>query len=269
MAKSATITISSVNPTKEYLTNMTARKTILSILTIAMLAAVVVVGGYTKPTQAEDNATTANRFIRVTGTGSAAGAPDIAYMGIGVDSSDADINVALADNNSRIETIKAALGELGIASTDVRTDYFNIWQDKGYYEPMMGGEPPVGTFRINHTLVVIVRDASKVGQVLGTVIDAGANVVNYVNFDIADRGALEADARVDALADARDRAQQLADQIGAQLGEVVSVVEYSGSYYGPFYGGGGGGGGFAASNPPISEGTLSVNVQLEVTFSIQ
>lgn len=251
---------------------MSIRKTILSILTIAILAAAVVVGGYAKPTQAQDNTPAASRFIRVTGLGDAAGAPDIAYMGIGVDSSDTDINVALADNNTRIEAIKAALGELGIEPTDVRTDYFNIWQDKGYYDPAIVSDAPPATFRINHTMVVVVRDVSKVGQVLGTVIDAGANVVNYVNFDIADRAALESDARVEALADARDRAQQLADQIGAELGEVISVVEYSNNgYYGPAYNmvGGGGGGGVGSSNPPISEGTLAVNVQLEVTFSIQ
>lgn len=246
---------------------MTARKTLFSILTLAVLVAAVAFGSVAQPSQAQDPSSPAQRFIRVTGSGSAAGAPDVVYMGLGVDSTDPDINAALADNNSRIEAIKAALSELGIASTDVRTEYFNIWRDTGYYDPNMP-DANTPTFRISHSLYVVLHDTTKVGEVLGAVINAGATTVNYVNFDIADRGALEADARIDALADARDRAQQLADQLGVTLGEVISVVEYSNSGYYPTYDMAGGAGG-GAGNPPITAGNLSVGIQLEVTFSLQ
>ncbi len=244
---------------------MTIRRSSLAILFVMML--VLVAGFAPRNVQAQDDSSALARTIRVTGFGAASGAPDVAYMDIGVESADSDIAAALEDNNARMEAILSALSEFGIASENVRTLYFNIYQDKGFPPdmPIEPGAEPDTMYRISNVVNITIRDTSQVGDILSAVIESGANVVHGVNFDIADRGALEADARIAALDDSRDRAQQLADQLGVELGVVISVTELSGGFYSPVASYGGGGGGI----PPIAEGSLGVNIALEVTFAIQ
>lgn len=253
---------------------MQFQKTALGMGAIAVLIAVVAIAALYSPS-ADRSAEAAppaqeapQRTITVTGFGSASGSPDIAYMNIGVETVDSDVAVALQENNTRMEAVMSALQDAGIAEEDIRTSNFNIYQDRSFGP---GGppssEPPAAQYRVNNSVRITVRDIDTVGTILSTAVDAGANVINGVDFGLADRDSLEAEARVKAIEDARARAQQLADEIGAELGEVITVQETFGGAPGP-YAEAAGGGGFNAALP-ISQGTLSVNISLNITFAIQ
>lgn len=254
----------------------TRSKTVLTLFTVTLIAVSVIAGAFasrptTNPAYADTSQqSNSQRFIVVTGYGAASGAPDIAFMNVGVESSAPDIATALQDNNARMDAIRAVLASNGVDEGDIRTDYFNIYQDRGYPQPMdmssSSNESPV-IYRVSHSFTVNVRDVSKVGELLGAVIEAGANSIGGVSFGIANRSSLEGEARVAALADARDRAQQLAEQLGVQLGDVLEVTEYTGNYNAPYdvaMGAGSGGGG-----PTISQGALNVSLSLNVKFAIQ
>lgn len=258
---------------------MSARKTILTILAVAVFATSAIAGGLLAGSDtgsaladAPRQESPLQRFIVVTGYGTASGSPDIAFVNVGVESLAPDIAAALDENNRKMEAIMAVLAENGVAPEDVRTDYFNIYQDPGYPMPFdsASSDPnqPQPTYRVNNSVTVTVRDVSTVGNLLSAVISAGANMINGVTFSISDRAALESDARVDALTDARDRAQQLADQLGVQLGDVLELTETSAGIIGPYdlaSGMGGGGGGV----PPVSQGSLTVSLTLTIKFAIQ
>jgi hypothetical protein len=254
---------------------MSIKKTTIAAFSILFLAATIIGSGLVNgnnngaeaaPPQQADG----QRTITVTGFGSANGAPDIAYMNIGVETVNVEIATAFSDNNTRIDSIMAALAGFNIPPEDIRTDYFNIYQDQSFgpspdfSDGGPDGPPSVGSYRISNVMTVVVRDTEQVDEILTAVIEAGANVVNGVSFDIADRTGLQSEARVDALDDARERAQQVADHLGVTLGEVVSVNENMS-----------GGGfpiaeaGFGGANVSISSGTLNVNMSMTVTYAIQ
>lgn len=247
---------------------MSIRKAPIGIVVFILLAAAILLGMPDKGQVQASSVSQIERYITVTGFGSAVGAPDIAHMTLGVDSSDPDITVALNDNNQRIDAVKAALLDNGVAAEDIRTEYFNIYQDKGFAPETSGpsGEPQ-SFYRITHVMNVTVRNVDRMAELLGVAVEAGANTVHSINFNIADRSSLETEARINALDDARARARQLADELGVELGEVMSVTEQSGFYGSMPYGGGEGFGG-ASSAPPISQGTLTVSIALEVSFAI-
>ncbi len=208
--------------------------------------------------------------ITVTGTGSASGAPDIANLEIGVETTDPDLATAYAETNDRIDTVIAALVEAGVAREDIRTVGLNVYQDRyGGPNPQMSenGEPtPV--YIVSNSIRVTVRDIANVPTVLNAAIDAGANNIYGLNFGIEDTDALASDARAAALEDARQKAQELAGLAEVELGSIVSIVETSGGFdpynqYALESAGMGGGGGAT-----IEPGQLSVNVHLRVTFRI-
>ncbi|MCC6799826.1 MAG: SIMPL domain-containing protein [Anaerolineae bacterium] len=204
------------------------------------------------------------RSITVTGYGVSYGSPDIARVGLGVESSNADVQVALEETNTRLDAVLAALREAGVADADIQTNYFSIYQDYYGGSPEGRGEP---TYRVSSSVNVRVRDTAQVGVLIASAVDAGANIVSFVEFNIADRAALESDARALAITDARTRADEIAAALGLTVGEPLRVVEGADAgFLGENYGRGGAGG---ASASPIEQGVLSVHMAITITYAAQ
>jgi hypothetical protein len=234
-----------------------------SVLVLVVLVSLLAVPAVNAQAPAE-----APSFIRVTGTGTAYAPPDIAYVMGGVEVMNEDVTAAVNDANDRINAVTAALAALGVAEGDIRTVGFYIYREQFY-----GPEGPTGEgqFRVSNQLEVTVRDTSLVPQVVSAMLEAGANSINNVSFNVADNAGLESQARELAVADARAVAEELAGLMGVSVGEVISVTEISGGgVVPPMYAGGygGGGGGAPAAPPPIEGGSLAVLVSVEVTFAI-
>lgn len=205
--------------------------------------------------------------ITVTGSGDATGAPDVAYIQLGVNVSDANAGTAIDEANTIITAVRAALIQAGVADEDIQTTSFNVYSED-LYDPLTGQPSGEVRYHVQNILNVTVRDVATTGAVLDAALSAGANNVLGLSFSISDTSALEADARAQAIEDARARAQQLADVLGVTLGEPVVVSE---TFFGPgpvFTGGLGGGGGAAPAEVPVSAGQLTVSVQVNVTFAI-
>jgi uncharacterized protein YggE len=209
------------------------------------------------------------RTITVTGFGVAYGAPDIARVGLGVDAVNADIKIAMDDVNTRMNAVMATLQNNGIAAEDIRTEYFSIYQDYGYGPyPGVEGEVSEPQYRVSTSITITIRDTEQVSNLIALAVESGANIVNYIEFNIEDRATLQSDARGKAVENAQDRAAELAGLLGMAVGDALSVTENS-DYYAPMGLGGGGGGGFAAeAAPPISQGQLSVNMSVTITFAL-
>ena len=247
----------------------------LVILTIALaLVAVPLASSALSPAHTVEAApprqdNTPQRTITVTGNGIAYGQPDVVTVALGVQSSNTDILTAMDDVTTRVQAVMQALSDAGIASDDMRTDNYSIYQDYGQSGPVgPNGTPAAPSYNVSMGLTITVRDTQKVGDLLAKAVSAGANMVNYIQFDIADRAALQSQARSQAVDDARSRAAELAGLLGLQVGEALSVTETS-DYYTPT-GGMGGGGGVAMAQvaPPISGGTLSVSMSVTITFAL-
>jgi uncharacterized protein YggE len=205
--------------------------------------------------------------ISVTGVGEAFGRPDIATVQVGVSVTDPDVGDAVAESNARMEAITAALVEMGVAAGDIQSTNFSVWPEDRY-DPQTGQATGERVYHVDSTVIAKIRDIDRAGEAIEVALDAGANNVYGLGFSIDDTAALEAEARELAIADAHERAQQLAEQFGVSLGEVVTINEAA---YGPptTYSPAVGGMGGAEGAPPISEGTLALNVTVNVTYAIE
>lgn len=250
---------------------MSHKKALMVVGTLAVLVAVVgalsfrAQPAHAAPPQQTDGSP---RTITVTGFGSAFGAPDIVMLGLGVDISNADIMAAMDETNARMNAVTEALKAGGVAAEDIRTDHYSIYQDYGFSPVPMGeaGESAPPQYRVSVGVTVTVRDAAKAGELLASAVQAGANMVNYLQFDIEDRAALEGEARNLAVADAQSRAGLLATALGLSVGEPLTITE--GGNISPFGLGGASGAAFAET-AAISQGTLRVDMQVTITFALQ
>lgn len=207
------------------------------------------------------------RSITVVGEGKVRVKPDIAQAGIGVEIINSDVKQASNEASAVMQKILDALKAQGVADNDIQTSYFNIWVERPYSPD--GSQPTQTIYHVSNTVNVTIRDLNKVTTTLGAAIEAGANTINSVTFDIASPTELQGQARQKAVDNAKTKAQELAGLNGVTLGNVVSVSEvvqgggplYSTANYAQGVGGGGAG--------PLSPGEIEVTVQLQVSYAIQ
>ena len=204
--------------------------------------------------------------IVVSGVGQASGAPDVAYIQLGVNITDANVGQAVSNANETMNTVREALIQKGVAEQDIQLTSFNVWPEERY-DPATGGPTGERIYHVDSVFSITVRDVAQAGSIIEAALNAGANNVYGLSYGIDDTTPLEQEARTQALADAKARAEQLTQELGVSLGDPIVVSES--------YGGGpvpiveaaamGLGGGGA---PPVSPGQLTVSVSVNVTYSI-
>ena len=230
-------------------------------IVLAVLGAVAVAGCV--PGQAASSGT---ETISVTGYGEARGNPDIATLNLGVNVVNSSIDTAVEESNEAVARLTAALTGMGILGVDIQTTNFNVWRED-IYSPETGQVTGEFRYHVDSSLTVNVREITKASEVLKVGLQNGANNIYGPSFAIDNTDVLAAQARAGAVADARARAEQVAAELGLTLGEVMSVKEVSGGPVFAYFAAAGQGGG-GGEGPPISEGSLTVNIQLEVSFAI-
>jgi len=161
-----------------------------------------------------------------------------------------------------------ALQDFGIDAKDIRTTNFSIWPMEKY-DPQTGTPTGEKTYAVDNTVYVTVRDLDKLGDLLDTVVSAGANTVNSIQFDVANKDEALKTARADAMKNASTQAKELADAAGVQLGVIQSISFIDSVPYPVFEGKGGGGGDVAASTVPIQPGQLTFTVTVNITYEIK
>jgi uncharacterized protein YggE len=132
------------------------------------------------------------RTITVTGTGMVTLTPDIAYINIGVHSQDASASVALTDNSTKAQAIIEVIKAAGVAEKDIQTTNFSIYPQQQYDN---NGNMTGILYVVENTVYVTVRDLSTLGSLLDATVRAGANTINSISFDLADKTAALSQAR--------------------------------------------------------------------------
>jgi uncharacterized protein YggE len=194
------------------------RNKILFLLAALALGAILAACGpstltvQTQPTQ---------RTITVTGTGMITLTPDIAYIYIGVQTQEATASQALAENNAKTQAVIASIKSFGVADKDIKTTDFSVSPQQQYDS---SGKITATTFMVQNTVYVTIRDLSKLGSLLDSVVQSGANTINSISFDVADKTQALSQARQSAVATARAQADELTSATGVKLGPVQTIT---------------------------------------------
>ena len=161
-----------------------------------------------------------------------------------------------------------SLRQEGIEDKDIQTTDYSIWPQQ-QHDPRGNGETTITGYRVNNTVRVTVRDIERLGEVVGAVTNAGANLINGISYSVADTAELEARARAAAMADAHGRAEALATLAGVELGNVLTISMSSGGSYPTPMLGARMEMAQAVSVPDIAPGQSSIAVHVQVTYEIE
>ncbi len=211
------------------------------------------------------------RTLTVSAVGTVTLNPDIAYVYIGVQTDNADIGQAVSSNNTLAQAVVAALQSNGVDTKDIQTSNFSVYTSQNF-DKLTGQQTGSVSFTVNNTVSVTVRDLSKLGSLLDAAIKAGANNINSISFDLADKTAAMTQARQKAMDGAKSLSTEIAKTAGLSLGEIQTVT-FSENGFTPYYGlglgGGGGSGAPAAQAAPINPGQIQVTATVTVTYFVK
>jgi uncharacterized protein YggE len=204
------------------------------------------------------------RTITVVGEGVVNLKPDLATINVGAEARASTVAEAKAEVETYMSEISEKLDWMGIDENDIQASQYVIRYEQ---EPMsMVSQDSSAAIReayyVSNMIRVTIRHVEKAGDVLDSVVQAGANQVYGVSYTVADRSAWQSLAQAQAMVNAKMRAQELANLAEVELGEVLSISEIVGGMPVPVGEHGMRGGG-------IVPGELEFSTQLQVTFAIR
>jgi hypothetical protein len=210
----------------------------------------------------------------VTAEGRAVAIPDVAKFTFSVITEGGkDVASLQKENSQKSNRIIDFVKNQGIDTKDIKTVAYNL--SPRYQTCYLGREgslcPPaeIVGYTINQSVEVKVRDFSKIGDILGGVVERGANSVSQLQFTIDDPTALQNQARNEAISKARAKARAIAAAGGFSLGRILSIDESSDGLP-PIY--------FAKaeaplfkseSSPAIEAGSTEVTVRVSLRFEMK
>jgi hypothetical protein len=207
------------------------------------------------------------RTLSVSGSGKVYLTPDIAYITIGVHTEGENAKTAVGENNADVLDVIDVLKKMGIEAKDIQTTNFSIVPQKEYDNE---GKPTGKIlYIVDNSVYVTIRDLEMVGEVLDAVVEAGANQINGIQFDVADKSSALSQARKAAVKDAYAKAQELAAAAGVALGAVQTISEYTSSAPLPMYD-------MRAAAPmaveasvPVEAGQMLLTIEVSIVYEIK
>jgi len=193
-------------------------------IAVLLLLAILAIGSVSAADTENDNT------IVASGTGSVIGTPDRAQISLAVETENANVQVAQAENAARMTKVMDALKAAGIPTDALKTTGYYIYPV--YEDSKLYGLQKVKTYRVTNTLTVTLHDVSRVGEVIDIGVANGINQASSIQFLLSDEQSQM--LRTEALKEATERAgadaKTVADALGVSI-RSVKTAQISGWYY--------------------------------------
>lgn len=156
-------------------------------------------------------------------------APDRATLTLTSEARAREPERAREQSAAAMTAVLAKLKALGVAADSMRTLRVELHPEFDFAD----GERTRRGYVAANTIAVRLDNLSRVGIVIDAAVQAGANVVTGVAFELSDREQRERDALKQAVANARARADAAAIGAGRSIEEIIRIVEQNQSHQPP------------------------------------
>lgn len=167
--------------------------------------------------------------ITVTGEGAVSVTPDMARITLGVMQKGETAAEAMDAMNAAMIAVLAELTAAGVDPKHIQTGNLRLDQN---YEGSPDGTVISAGYTARTDVLLQVFDLDKLGVILDAAVRDGANQMNGLQFDVADRAPVMTAARQAAVADARAKAEIYSQAAGVTLGPIL-VISEAGANFAP------------------------------------
>ncbi|WP_209122217.1 SIMPL domain-containing protein [Alkalihalobacillus sp. BA299] len=202
--------------------------------------------------------------ITVVGEGEVTATPDIIQITLGVRTEGESASETIQKNARIANQIIQNLENIGVPQEKLETKSYNVRPMYDYID----GKSILRGYEVEHLFEVTMTDVTQVGEVLGASAEAGANVIQGLQFKIANPLNYYLQALSIAVQSGIQKASHIANQIGVTLNQPpisvteiseqpVSVYQAEGKVLSTAY----------AATPPITTQDLVIRASVTVVYS--
>jgi uncharacterized protein len=163
--------------------------------------------------------------IRVTGDSQVTARPDRVQIDLGVTTRAAHSQEAASENARQVDAVLAAVKKAAGPAAVLKTISYAL--NPNYQYHTSGGEPTITGYTASNVVQVQLDDLARIGSVIDSATQAGANHVQGIQFTLRDQDAVRATALREAALRARAEAEVLAGALGLKVVRVLNVEELS------------------------------------------
>ena len=230
------------------------------------LVAVLLVGAAgSVPARAETPAPTLSS-IRVTGDARVTAKPDRVQIDVGVTTRATHSQDAAAENARQVEAMLGAVRKAAGPGAVLKTISYSLNPTYQYHPK--GEEPTLTGYNAVNVVQVTLDELAKIGAVIDSATQAGANQVQGIQFTLRDTEGVRAAALREAATKARAEAEVLASALGLKVVRILTVEESSPRVVPVRAFMGGAVRTAAAPATPVESGTLDVTADVVLTVEV-
>lgn len=153
---------------------------------------------------------------------------DQVVISIAVITEAATAGEASQDNREKVEDVMDALKKLDLGEDALSTANYRVEPIWDYRQPERANrgepfEPQIRGYRVHNTVEVETKALDKTSKVLRSAIEAGANTIQNLSFELSDPRMYRQEAIREAVQHARQDAAVLAEAAGVQFVKVLSI----------------------------------------------
>jgi len=160
------------------------------------------------------------RLVRVVGTSEIKVVPDRAAIELGVEKQNPNARVAKQAADAAARSILASLRQNGVDEKDIQTTFLSLQPQTTYVKKVR-----VSYLVAAQTMTVTVRNLAKLEPLLESLVEAGGNRINSIQYETSDLRKYRDQARDLAMKAAREKAHALAQALGQEIGKAQTIEE--------------------------------------------
>jgi len=235
---------------------------------VRCLIAVMLASAAASPARAQTAPASPVSSIRVTGDAKVTARPDRVLIDIGVSARAAQSQEAASQCARQVDAVLAAVRKATGAAVDLKTISYSL--NPAYQYHPKGEEPTLTGYSALNVVQVTLDDLARIGTVIDSATQAGANYVQGIQFTLRDQDAVRTQALREAATRARAQAEVLAAALGLKVVRVLSAEEssprvmpvraYMGAQRAAMA--------TAAAPTPVEAGTLDVTADVVLTVEV-
>ncbi|MBK1810210.1 SIMPL domain-containing protein [Clostridium sp. YIM B02505] len=171
-----------------------------------------------------------NNVLKVIGNGIIKVRPDIAEITLGVITENESLKAAQKENAEITIAVLDTLKDNGVATKDIQTENYTINTKYDYVD----GKQVFKGYEVRNLLRVTIREISRVGIIIDSAVESGANNVGNISFTIQNPSKYYSEALRSAVEDAQKKAVVITSKLKVKIYEVpIRVVELTNEEQGP------------------------------------
>lgn len=174
------------------------------------------------------------KIIQTYGEAEITAQPDLAKISISIITRNQLASEAARENAKLANTVLKALLDSGLNEEEIKTSSYRL---KSYYKWVkneLDKEQEQIYYQATNEILIKTTKLDSVGNIIDLAIEAGANSINYINFELRDPQKFMLEALTAAAGQAQSKAEAIAKGAGVTIKQLLSIKEEKTTYT-PFH----------------------------------